>query len=73
MKILKQQRICTVRGCDVWLQHIEDNAPPSYASYCVQYGGGGRYFPTLEEAQAYLQNRKFIRSLHNNNDERGTA
>ena len=52
MKILKQQRICTVRGCDVWLQHIEDNAPPSYASYCVQYGGGGRYFPTLEEAQA---------------------
>ena len=45
----------------MWLQHIEDNTPPNYASYCVQYGGGGHYFPTLKEAEVYLKKRKFAK------------
>jgi len=61
IKILFQKKIGTFKGCDVWLQHIEDNTPPNYASYCVQYGGGGHYFPTLKEAEVYLKKRKFTK------------
>lgn len=61
MKILSQRTIGIFKGCVCILQHIEDNTPPNYAEYCVQYGGNGRYFQTLEDAETYLKKRKFVK------------
>ena len=61
MKILAEKEIARKKGCSVWLQHIEDSTPPSYANWRVEFAGNGHYFPTLAEAENYLRKRRFLK------------
>lgn len=54
MTIKSETRIASRKGCDIILQQIENDR---YATACVQYAGNGKYFPTLEEAKAYILRR----------------
>lgn len=54
MTIKAERKIATRKGCDIILQQIEDDR---YATACVQYAGNGKYFKTLEEAEAYIFKR----------------
>ena len=60
MVILSQEKICTHKGCIVWLQRIQDYSPPDYAEWCVQFAGNGHYFPEYDEAVNYIRKRKFL-------------
>ena len=54
MKIKSETRIASRKGCDIYLQELENDR---YATACVQYAGNGKYFKTLEEAKAYIYKR----------------
>lgn len=54
MTIKSATKIATRKGCDIILQQIEDDR---YATHCVQYAGNGKYFQSLEEAEAYIFKR----------------
>ena len=58
MTIKSERKIATRKGCDIILQELENDR---YATACVQYAGNGKYFPTLEEAKAYIYRRWRIR------------
>ena len=58
MIIKSERKIATRKGCGIFLQEIEDDR---YASHCVQYAGNGKYFKSLEEAEAYIYKRWRIR------------
>lgn len=58
MTIKSEKRIATRKGCDIYLQELENDR---YATACVQYAGNGKYFKTLEEAQNYIFKRWRIR------------
>lgn len=58
MTIKSARKIATRKGCGIYLQEIEDDR---YATACVQYAGNGKYFPTFEEAEAYIYKRWRIR------------
>lgn len=60
MIILSQKKICTHKGCTVWLQRIQDDSPPDYAKWCVQFAGNGHYFSEYDEAVDYMRKRKFL-------------
>ena len=60
MVILSQEKICTHKGCIVWLQRTQDYSPPDYAEWCVQFAGNGHYFPEYDEAVDYIRKRKFL-------------
>lgn len=57
MKILSQEKIRKIKGCDCVLQQLADD----HFKWCVQYAGNGHYFKTRDEAFAYLTARGFIR------------
>lgn len=57
MKILSQEKIRKIKGCDCVLQQLADD----HFKWCVQYAGNGHYFKTHDEALAYLIARGFIR------------
>lgn len=58
MTIKSARKIATRKGCDIILQELENDR---YATACVQFAGNGKYFPTLEEAEAYIFKRWRIR------------
>lgn len=58
MIIKAERKIATRKGCDIILQELENDR---YATACVQYAGNGKYFKTLEEAEAYIYKRWRIR------------
>lgn len=58
MIIKSERKIATRKGCDIILQQIENDP---YATACVQYAGNGKYFKSLEEAEAYIYRRWRIR------------
>lgn len=58
MIIKSERKIATRKGCGIYLQEIEDDR---YATACVQFAGSGKYFKTLEEAEAYIYKRWRIR------------
>lgn len=58
MTIKNETRIATRKGCDIILQELEGDR---YATHCVQYAGNGKYFPTFEQAEAYIYKRWHIR------------
>lgn len=58
MTIKSARKIATRKGCDIILQEIEDDR---YATACVQFAGSGKYFQSLEEAEAYIFKRWHIR------------
>lgn len=60
MIILSQEKICTHKGCTVWLQRIQDHSPPDYAEWCVHFAGNGHYFPEYDDAIEYIRKRKFL-------------
>ena len=53
LKITKAETLFCWRGYPVVLQWLDDE----YCNYCIQYGGGGHYFKTLDEAREYIRNR----------------
>ena len=57
VRILTQEYICRRKGCPVYLQKVDD----WWAEWRVEYATSGKYFRTLEEAELYLQERKFYR------------
>ena len=63
MIIKSERKIATRKGCDIFFQEIEND---HYATHCVQYAGNGKYFPTLEEAEAYIYKRWRIRLAGDN-------
>lgn len=58
MTIKSETRIATRKGCDIILQELENDR---YATHCVQFAGNGKYFKSLEEAEAYIFKRWRIR------------
>lgn len=58
MIIKSETKIATRKGCGIYLQELEDDR---YATACVQYAGSGKYFKSLEEAEAYIFKRWRIR------------
>lgn len=68
MTIKSERIIATRKGCDIILQQIENDR---YASHCVQYAGNGKYFPTLEEAEAYIFKRWRIRLVGDDSTQKG--
>lgn len=58
MTIKTEQKIATRKGCGIYLQELEDDR---YATHCVQFAGNGKYFKSLEEAEAYIFKRWHIR------------
>lgn len=58
MIIKSERKIATRKGCDIFLQEIEND---HYATHCVQYAGNGKYFQSLEAAQNYIYKRWRIR------------
>lgn len=58
MTIKSETKIATRKGCDIILQELENDR---YATHCVQFAGSGKYFRTLEEAEAYVFARWRIR------------
>ena len=45
------------KGWTIELGHWLFN-PPELYSWCVQWGGAGKYFPTMDDAQAYAKRRR---------------
>lgn len=54
MTIKSATKIATRKGCDIILQELENDR---YATHCVQFAGNGKYFKSLEEAEAYIFKR----------------
>ena len=57
MTIKRETRIATRKGCDIFLQELENDR---YATHCVQYAGNGNIFqrsnkpkPTFINAGAF--------------------
>lgn len=53
MKIIEAKMLFKNQGNPVILQTLEDD--PS--RFCIQYGGGGRYFSSLPEVLDYISER----------------
>lgn len=68
MTIKSETRIATRKGCGIFLQEIEND---HYATHCVQYAGNGKYFQTLEEAEAYIFKRWRIRLVGDDSTQKG--
>lgn len=68
MIIKSERKIATRKGCDIFLQELENDR---YATACVQYAGNGKYFPTLEEAEAYIFKRWRIRLVGDDSTQKG--
>lgn len=58
MTIKSERKIATRKGCGIYFQEIENDR---YATHCVQFAGNGKYFKSLEEAEAYIFKRWHIR------------
>lgn len=58
MTIKSARKIASRKGCDIILQELENDR---YATACVQFAGNGKYFKSLEEAEAYIYKRWRIR------------
>lgn len=63
MTIKSARKIATRKGCDIYLQELENDR---YATYCVQYAENGKYFKSLEAAQNYIFERWRIRLAGDN-------
>ena len=68
MTIKSARKIATRKGCDIILQELENDR---YATACVQFAGNGKYFPTLEEAEAYIYKRWRIRLVGDDSTQKG--
>lgn len=68
MTIKSETRIASRKGCDIILQELENDR---YATACVQFAGNGKYFPTLEEAEAYIFKRWRIRLVGDDSTQKG--
>ena len=63
MIIQSSEHICTRRGFPVILQHLGQDKQNSFpVNWCVQHAGNGHYFETKEDAEDYLECRKFNRT-----------